>query len=221
MDALLSFLKSNVIAICAIIISFLAFVVAIKNYRHRSRARLRVEVNGNWNFDCVVEEEWEPEDLHGASVYFAYKIVNRGKVGEVIVKNLGGVGTTLEAVYVLKKTFRGNKRVIIPSGMELIPFCGTKIEPGDKITAGAHFDVPIFEFLFKNGLFDLTKQDQGQFKLALKNIFGREGRSNTFRVVLSPSSLRFLQLGCNKSAFISEYKEERGLESSWRERDSV
>lgn len=44
LNELLNFFKSNAIAISALIISFFAFVMSFKSYRHGSRADLEIEV---------------------------------------------------------------------------------------------------------------------------------------------------------------------------------
>jgi len=211
----INFFTANAISIFALSISFLAFLMSFKSYRHSSRANVEIEVENDWNFDHRVTGTYEKE----------YNIENQGAVGNVFVKNVGGVKTTLETAYVIRKAFRKKKKVtiapiketdafgdaigvVVHSGVGIdigwLSLNDAVIEPGDRIRLTKNND-RIFKHLFEKGIFDLSKQDQGQFQLIIKHTFVEE-KSNPFRIILSPNSLRFLQLNLNKKAFIEEKK---------------
>jgi hypothetical protein len=208
---IIEFIISNLIGIGAFIVSVFALVMSFKAYRHGSRANLKINVEGNWRFDFVVQYQDKFENFKS----------------DIFIKNVGGVRTTLESLSIMRffhNPFQRGKRILLApqsNGFEFIgniehsrdiswiSFKNIVIEPGVRISL-EKIPHSIFDFLSQNGLFDVSKEDQGLFQLIIKHTF-REEKSNLFRIILSKSSLRFLRLGRNENAFIEDQKKQSGV----------
>jgi hypothetical protein len=211
LTGIMDFFEANAVSIFALIVSSLALFLTFRSYRHGSRADVEISVKGDWCFDPTVSH-----------VGAQHVVEDRGKIGQVFVKNKGGVKTTLEALYIKRFTrlpFRRMRKICIAPRGDVMEFIGTKrydqyiswlsftdvvIEPGGRVPFEA-YDRAILKLMSENSLFDATKQNQGRFTLMLTHTFNTV-KSNPFQIVLSKPALRFLQVGCDERAFVEDFK---------------
>jgi len=196
LELLVDFLSKNWIAILSLLISSASLSFYVMDYRHKTRGKIKVEVTKAWDFKL------EEEMLDDGSVTATVK---KSDYKPISLENVGGSGTTLKSMKIVKKSRIPLKSLVKAEVVWRKEFFLTrvdekgnlvqlsiwsKIEPGERVDLLIPY-VTLLDAMLDNNMLDLKTKYQGRFALLIEHVFG-EAKSDAFTMNLSDNLRRFI-----------------------------
>lgn len=197
LELLFDFLSKNWIAMLSLLISFVSLAFYIIDYRHKTRGKIKVEVSKSWDF------ELEEETLDDGTVTATVKKI--GSYKPISLENVGGSGTTLKSMKIVKKSWIPIKSLaeaevawrkdffltqIDEKGNLIQLSIWSKVEPGQRVNLLLPY-VTLLDAMLDNNMLNLKNRYQGRFRLLIEHVFG-EAESGVFTMNLSENLRRFI-----------------------------